>query len=111
MLRREDLLLLLLLHHHRRVQEGRRRQPRQKAGVLHRIPGPVAAPSITPPLTSRYRIAMAQLAEHLVQRHSGLSHTNEWPKLGAACLRLLEIDESQVDAIFAESVPILDAEE
>jgi HD-like signal output (HDOD) protein len=71
----------------------------------------IETPSITPPLTSRYRIAMAQLAEHLVQRHSGLSHTNEWPKLGAACLRLLEIDESQVDAIFAESVPILDAEE
>ncbi|MCE9571223.1 MAG: HDOD domain-containing protein, partial [Rhodocyclales bacterium] len=71
----------------------------------------IETPSITPPLTSRYRIAMAQLAEHLVQRHSGLSHTNEWPKLGAACLRLLEIDESQVDAIFTESVPILDAEE
>jgi hypothetical protein len=71
----------------------------------------IETPSITPPLTSRYRIAMAQLAEHLVQRHSGLCHTSEWPKLGAACLRLLDDRESQVDEIFAESVPILDAEE
>jgi HD-like signal output (HDOD) protein len=71
----------------------------------------IETPPVSPPLTSRYRIAVAQLAEHLVQCHSGLSQTSEWPKLGAACLRLLEIDESQVDAIFAESVPILDAEE
>ncbi len=33
-----------LLHHHR-VQEGRRREPRQQAGVLDRIPAPVAAPA------------------------------------------------------------------
>ena len=71
----------------------------------------IETPSITPPLTSRYRIAMAQLAEHLVQRHSGLSHTNEWPKLGAACLRLLEVSETQLDELVAESVPILEAEE
>jgi hypothetical protein len=54
---------------------------------------------------------MAQLAEHLVQRHSGLSQTSEWPKLGAACLRLLEVSETQLDEIVAESVPILEAEE
>jgi HD-like signal output (HDOD) protein len=77
----------------------------------HHAAAILATPPISPPLTSRYRIAVAQLAEHLVQRHSGLSQTNEWPKLGAACLRLLEVSETQLDEIIAESVPILEAEE
>lgn len=68
-------------------------------------------PSITAPLTSRYRIAMAQFAEHLVQRHSALSNTSEWPKLGTACLRLLNIAESDVDAILVESVPVMETED
>jgi HD-like signal output (HDOD) protein len=71
----------------------------------------IGTPSISPPLTSRYRIAMAQLAEHLVQRHSGLSHTHEWPKLGTACLRLLDIGESEVDGILADSVRVMEAED
>ena len=71
----------------------------------------IEIPSITPPLASRYHIAMAQFAEHLVQRHSGLSHTQEWPKLGAACLRLLNIAENEVDGIFAESVHVMEAED
>lgn len=70
----------------------------------------IQTPSVTPPLTSRYRIAMGQLAEHLIQRHTGMSQTCEWPKLGAACLNLLEIDEAQADAIFAEAAPLLAAE-
>ena len=68
-------------------------------------------PSPTPPLTSRYRIAIAQFAEHLVQRHTGLSHTREWLKLGAACLKLLDIAEDEIDGILAEAVPVVDAEE
>jgi HD-like signal output (HDOD) protein len=68
-------------------------------------------PSITPPLTSRYRIAISQFAEHLVQRHSGLSHTHEWPKLGGACLHLLDIVEDDIDGILAESLPVMEAEE
>ena len=71
----------------------------------------IATPSISPPLTSRYRIAMAQFAEYLVQRHSGLSQTHEWSKLGAACLSLLGIAENEVDGILAESVPIMEEEE
>ena len=70
----------------------------------------VEMPAVSPPLTSRYRIAMGQLAEHLIQRHTGMSQTCEWPKLGAACLNLLEIDEAQADAIFAEAAPLLAAE-
>jgi HD-like signal output (HDOD) protein len=68
-------------------------------------------PSVSPPLTSRYRIAIAQFAEHLVQRHTGLSHTHEWPKLGAACLRLLDVAEDDVDDILADAVPVMEAED
>jgi HD-like signal output (HDOD) protein len=71
----------------------------------------IETPSITPPLTSRYRIAIAQFAEHLMQRHTGLSHTQEWPKLGAACLRLLDVAEDDVDAILADAVPVMEAED
>jgi HD-like signal output (HDOD) protein len=71
----------------------------------------IETPSITPPLTSRYRIAMAQFAEHLMQRHTGLSHTQEWPKLGTACLRLLDVAEDDIDAILADAVPVMAAED
>lgn len=71
----------------------------------------IETPSITPPLTSRYRIAMAQFAEHLMQQHTGLSHTQEWPKLGTACLRLLDVAEDDVDAILADAVPVMEAED
>ena len=71
----------------------------------------IETPSITPPLTSRYRIAIAQFAEHLMQRHTGLSHTQEWPKLGTACLRLLDVAEDDVDAILADAVPVMEAED
>jgi len=68
-------------------------------------------PAISPPPASRYRIAVTQFAEHLVQRHSGLSHTCEWPKLGTACLRLLDVTEAEVDAILAEAVTVMTTEE
>ena len=45
----------LFLDHHR-VQERRHREPGQEAGVLHRVPGPVAAPAqldIGPPHAQR----------------------------------------------------------
>ena len=71
----------------------------------------IATPAITPPLTSRYRIAISQFAEHLVQRHTGLGHTHEWPKLGEACLKLLDIAEDDVEDILAEAVPVIAAEE
>lgn len=71
----------------------------------------IETPSITPPLTSRYRIAVAQFAEHLVQRHTGLSHTHEWQKLGAGCLRLLDIAEDDIDGILAEALPVMEMED
>lgn len=77
----------------------------------HHDPAVIATPSITPPLTSRYRIAISQFAEHLVQRHTGLGHTREWPKLGEACLKLLDIAEDDIEDILAEAVPVIAAEE
>lgn len=53
------------------------------------------------PMTSRKLVAAAQLAEHLIQKTSGLSTTQEWAKLGAACLRLLDIEEAQLDPLYA----------
>lgn len=67
--------------------------------------------SITPPLSSRYQIAVAQFAEYLVQQYSGLSHTQEWPKLGPACLHLLNIDDAELENIKAEAIPIIEAED
>lgn len=71
----------------------------------------IATPSITSPLTSRYRIATAQFAEYLLQRHTGLSHTNEWPKLGPACLRLLDIAEDDIEPILAEAAAVIEIED
>ena len=67
--------------------------------------------SINPPLSSRYQIAVGQFAEYLLQQHSGLSHTQEWPKLGSACLRLLDISEAEVENIQTEAIPVIEAED
>jgi len=77
----------------------------------HHNAASIGTPAMSPPLTSRYRIAIAQLAESLLQRHTELSHTEEWPKLGAACLTLLEIAEDDLGDILAEAAPIIDAED
>jgi HD-like signal output (HDOD) protein len=59
------------------------------------------------PMQSRRLIAIAQLAEYIVQQQLGLSLTLEWSKLGAACLQLLDIDEEQLEALQTEAVPIV----
>lgn len=43
------------------------------------------------PARSRRLIAIAQVAEHLIQQHSPLVHTCEWGKLGADCLACLDL--------------------
>lgn len=55
------------------------------------------------PMLSRKLIATSQLAEHLVQKKLGLSITQEWTKLGVACLRLLEVDEERLEILYAEA--------
>lgn len=58
------------------------------------------------PLLSRRLIAIAQLAEYIVQQQIGLSMTQEWTKLGAACLRILDMDETDLETLYIEAAPI-----
>lgn len=62
------------------------------------------------PMLSRKLIATAQLAEYIVQQQLGLSLTQEWTKLGAACLKILELDETQLEALSLEAEPIVNTE-
>lgn len=63
------------------------------------------------PMLSRRLVATAQLAEHIVQRKLGLSLTQEWQKLGATCLQLLDLEEGQLEALNIEAESILTVEE
>lgn len=64
-----------------------------------------------PPLLTRKLIAVTQLAEHLVQQQLSLSLTQEWGKLGASCLNLLDIDETRLEALALEVAPVIAADE
>ncbi|MFA6972357.1 MAG: HDOD domain-containing protein [Gallionella sp.] len=63
------------------------------------------------PMQSRRLIATGQLAEYFVQRQSGLSMTQEWTKLGAACMQILGQDESQLEALYIEAASVVNTEE
>lgn len=52
-------------------------------------------------------VAIAQLAEHLVQRATGMSMTREWDKLGGACQTILGIDGTGVEALAAEAPAVV----
>jgi HD-like signal output (HDOD) protein len=58
----------------------------------------------------RQFIAVAQVAEYLIQEATGLSRTQEWSKLGAACLDQLEIGEAELAELQAESVDVISSE-
>ncbi|HTH94096.1 MAG TPA: HDOD domain-containing protein [Rhodocyclaceae bacterium] len=61
-------------------------------------------------LPFRYLVAISQLAEYLLQKHTGLSKTFEWSKLGPACLEQLELDEAGLNNIEARATTILATE-
>lgn len=58
------------------------------------------------PAMSRRLIAVAQLAEHIVQHQFSLSYTEEWPKLGAACLQILGVNAVEVESLYVEAAAI-----
>ncbi|ADL55632.1 HDOD domain-containing protein [Gallionella capsiferriformans] len=62
------------------------------------------------PLLSRRLIATAQLAEHIVQKQLGLSMTHEWSKLGDVSLRILELDEAQLNTLYSEAESVVNSE-
>lgn len=47
----------------------------------------------------RYLIAIAQLAEYLLQNITGMSKTCEWAKLGPICLEQLGLDPVELEAL------------
>lgn len=51
--------------------------------------------------------ALGQLAEHLVQRSTGMSMTREWEKLGPVCKQILDIDSALVEALAAEAPAVV----
>ncbi|HRF31830.1 MAG TPA: HDOD domain-containing protein, partial [Azonexus sp.] len=51
------------------------------------------------PLRSRRLIAVAQLAEHLIQERTAQSQTSEWQKLGSDCLACLDLAADDLPAL------------
>jgi len=71
----------------------------------------IAANTIPPTLNSRHMIAVAQLAEHLLQQHTKRSFTQEWAKLGPACMHLLKLTDENIAEMLIEAVPVMEAED
>ncbi len=59
------------------------------------------------PPSSRILIAVAQVAEHLIQRHTGLNQSKEWEKLGAASLSVLDAGEEDLERWVAACGPVV----
>lgn len=59
------------------------------------------------PAASRYMIAAGQTAEHILQQVAGRSHTCEWPKLGASCLRLLGLARDDLPRLYEAGAEVL----
>lgn len=52
-------------------------------------------------------IALAQLSEYLVQRCTGLCHTEEWGKLGNECRQILDVADSDIDVMLPAADKII----
>lgn len=52
---------------------------------------------------SRHMVAIAQLAERIVQETSGLSRNQEWPKMGPACLEILGLTDSDLEELLPQA--------
>ncbi len=50
----------------------------------------------------RRLVALAQLAEHLIQLHTGQAQTCEWEKLGEGCLQTLDLVETDLKRLAAD---------
>jgi HD-like signal output (HDOD) protein len=59
------------------------------------------------PKQHRQFIATAQFAEHFSQQQLGLDFTEEWPKFCTASLKTLQIDEEDLEFLYAEARQIV----
>jgi len=57
----------------------------------------------------RKLIAVSQLAEHLIQQRTGQSQTQEWSKLGAPCLEVLNLGDEDLVRLAEGCAPVIDA--
>lgn len=85
----EDIHQAIRHHHHREALAGNQQPP--------------LAPA------SRRLIAIAQLAEHLIQQHTGRNQTREWHKLGDACLAVLGLVADDLPRLLADSREVVGA--
>ncbi len=69
------------------------------------------APDSILPKPQRQFIATTQFAEHFSQQQLGLDFTEEWPKFCAASLETLQIDEEDLEFLYAEAKQIVSAPE
>lgn len=51
--------------------------------------------------------AIAQFAEHLVERVAGRSRSCEWDKLGGICRQRLELDQKRIDLLADQAAPVV----
>lgn len=63
------------------------------------------------PAASRRLVALAQLAEWLLQNITGMSMTQEWQKMGAACLAQLGLSEDELPGLLEEAKAALAEED
>lgn len=63
------------------------------------------------PEASRRLIALAQVAEWLLQNITGKNMTHEWQKMGAACLAQLGLSEDDLPGLLEEAAAVLAAED
>jgi len=68
------------------------------------------SPNPAVPEQSRKLIAIAQLAEYLIQQGTGLAQTNEWEKMGSACLEILGLNEDELAELAERSRTELSAD-
>ncbi len=65
------------------------------------------APDSTLSKTNRLFIATVHFAEHFSQQQLGLDMTQEWHKFGDACLEALQIDEDDMEFLYAEAKQVV----
>ena len=78
-----------------------------KAIRSHHDAAAIVRPDASLPEASRRLIAVGQTAEYLLQQQTGASQTQEWSKLGPACLHALHITEDDLPWLIQEGAVLL----